>query len=88
MQDINDNALFPGGSTAIGINKFGQIAGDGATINSGTVHAFIYSNGKMTDINPFPGSSSSAVSINDSGRIIGSLGLLTSRELGCCRMER
>jgi probable HAF family extracellular repeat protein len=74
MQDINNNTLFPGGSTAIGINKLGQIVGGGNTINSGTIHAFLYSNGKMTDINPFSGSNSNAVSINDAGQIIGSFG--------------
>jgi probable HAF family extracellular repeat protein len=71
MQDINDNSLFPVGSSATGINKTGQVVGSG-TINNSSGSAFLYSNGKMTEIRPFSGSSCSGRSINDAGQIIGS----------------
>jgi probable HAF family extracellular repeat protein len=61
-------------SVAIGINSQGQIVG--STGNSALDHAFIFSNGTITDLNALiPQDSSlvlnSAVSINDLGEITG-----------------
>ena len=74
MQDLG---TFPGGhgSAANGINNNGQIVGGGDTENS--YHAFLYSNGRMIDLNgtidPSLGwNLRSANAINDLGQIVGS----------------
>jgi probable HAF family extracellular repeat protein len=71
MQNIESSALFPEGSIAYGINKSGQVVGQGFLASS-NFHAFLYSNGKMVDLNPLDGYQSIARSINDSGEIVGS----------------
>jgi probable HAF family extracellular repeat protein len=72
MKDINDASLFPNGSDAYAINKSGQVVGVGTLAGTGFFfHAFLYSGGKMVDLDPFGGFQSYAVSINDSGEIIG-----------------
>ena len=75
------------GTIAFGINKSGQVVGKTTTqtlqaldafLNvSGDEHAFLYSDGKMTDLNTMidPASGwhlSSAAAINDQGQIVGS----------------
>ena len=71
----NGTATFIGlGITPFGINDSGEIVGEGPPSNSsGNFDAFIYSNGKITDINSraiFPyGSQAAAVNIN--GQVIG-----------------
>jgi probable HAF family extracellular repeat protein len=72
MTNIENSSLFPAGSQAYGINSSGQVVGVGF-ITAGNFHAFLYSGGKMVDINPFNGGQSRALSINDSGEIIGSV---------------
>ena len=61
-----------GGATsyAKGINNGGQVTGSARTVD-GTSHAFIYSNGVMTDLRVPYGHSSSGEDINDAGQIAG-----------------
>ncbi len=64
-------------TVANGINDAGQVVGYSATdtIRTGDTvhlnHAFLYTNGKMTDLNVFGGAESSATDINNKGQIIG-----------------
>jgi probable HAF family extracellular repeat protein len=69
MMSIENSTLFPRGSQAYGINKSAQVVGIGFLESS--YHAFLYSGGKMVDLDPFGASQSWATSINDSGEIIG-----------------
>ncbi len=61
-------------SEAIGINDSGQIVG-WSTVIGDAIHAFLYSNGQMTDLSTLGGAShagsSVANAINDSGQIVG-----------------
>jgi probable HAF family extracellular repeat protein len=61
-------------SEAVGINDSGQIVG-WSTVNGAAIHAFLYSNGQMTDLSTLGGAShagsSVANAINDSGQIVG-----------------
>ena len=73
MQDLG---TFAGGhgSAANGINNSGQVVGGGDTDNS--YHAFLYSDGKMIDLNTLIDAGSGwnlrdASAINDSGQIVG-----------------
>ena len=70
-------------STAYGINDSGQVVGycygNGSSLNiygGDTTHAYLYSNGTMTDLNtlvPAPyNDSSGALHINNSGQVVGS----------------
>jgi probable HAF family extracellular repeat protein len=64
------------GSSAWGINSLGQVVGDG-DIPSGTIHALLFNNGTVTDLNGLISPSSGwvlteATSISDSGYIVGS----------------
>jgi probable HAF family extracellular repeat protein len=81
VYQITDLGTLPGQttSTAVGINRTGQVAG-----TSGN-RAFLYSNGALTDLGFVPGSSlSSATAINNTGQIIGiyTLPTLQGRTLG------
>ncbi len=64
-------------SEATGINASGQVVGfsDSSTFDNGgpnTENAFLYSNGKMTDLGTLPGESDSiAYAINGSGQVVG-----------------
>jgi len=72
MTDINDSTIFPGGSIGYGINRTGQVVGEGfinTTLTPG--HAFLYSNGQMVDLTPGANAAGIAFSINDSGQIVG-----------------
>ena len=70
---VTDLGTLSGGgnSWATGINDSGQVVGY-AMASSGSYHAFLYSNGKMTDLGTLGGPRSSAVGINDSGQVVGS----------------
>ena len=74
---VTDLGTLPGGSEsyAFGINNNGQVVGEAETA-SGVQHAFLYSNGTMTDLNnliPTPYNyESAATGINDSGQVVGS----------------
>jgi probable HAF family extracellular repeat protein len=59
-------------SAATGINNTGQIAGYSYTTGDAAIHAFLYSDGVMTDLGTVPGGSQSyAHDINDAGQIVG-----------------
>lgn len=58
-------------SKAFGINASGQVVGYAATADN-RQHAFLWSNGAMTDLGVLPGNSEShAFAINDAGQIVG-----------------
>ncbi len=61
--------LGGGSSEAQAINNLGQVVGDSQT-SSGQMHAFLYSDGTMTDIDS-SSASSYATGINDSGQVAG-----------------
>jgi probable HAF family extracellular repeat protein len=67
-----------GGNLSVGrgINDAGQITGYSNT-SSGTQHAFLYTNGQMTDLDP-TGISSLGTAISNAGQVAGSF-YLTAR---------
>jgi probable HAF family extracellular repeat protein len=76
---VTDLGALPGGrhSLAMGINSVGDIVGGSTNApNSGYDLGFVYQNGRMTDLNTLIAPDSgwmllSALSINDSGQIVG-----------------
>ncbi len=65
-----------GGATseANAINNAGQVVGKADTAG-GNSHAFLYTNGKMTDLGTLPGfSTSSALGLNEKGDVVGTSG--------------
>lgn len=65
--DLGD--LGGGSSDGEGINNLGQVVGYSKTA-SGEDHAFLYSNGQITDLGT-AGTTTYAVGINDSGTVVG-----------------
>ena len=64
-------------SSAFAINASGQVVGSSDTDEYGVTHAFLYSNGTMTDLGtlaPFYECSSTAYGINASGQVVGESG--------------
>lgn len=69
--NITDLGSFGSQSGAYGVNNSGQVVGYSYT-TGGQQHAFLYSNGAMTDIGTTAGGYGSyAVRINDSGQVVG-----------------
>jgi probable HAF family extracellular repeat protein len=68
-------ALVSGGtSSAAAISESGAVAGS-SSVSEGGEHAFLYSNGKMTDLGLIPGSGgvfTAASGINSSNQVVGS----------------
>lgn len=74
-QVINLGSLGGNSSSALGINTSGQVVGWSTTV-SGQRHAFMYSNGLMTDLGTFiGGTTSEADAISDVGVVVGSSGI-------------
>lgn len=70
-----DSNHFSSVTQAFSINDSGQIVGQGYT-NFGGQHAFLYSGGTMTDLNPLLPNSNGSIghAINNSGAVTGSWG--------------
>lgn len=68
---INLGTLGGNASGASALNAHGQVVGWSKT-NTGVRHAFLHSNGVMTDLGTLPGGSeSTATGINDRGQVVG-----------------
>ena len=73
---VTNLGTLPGGyaSYAYGINNSGQVVGYSYSSPAGYYHAFLYSNGSMTDLGTLPGGAplqSYAYGINNTGQIVG-----------------
>jgi len=65
-----------GGGVATAINVHGTVVGQ-STTDSSRLRAFIWENGEMRDLGPFPGQSTNALAINDRGQVLGAVGATT-----------
>jgi len=73
---VTDLGALPGGtgqSTATAINNNGQVVGYSTVSTTGENHPFIYTDGKLQDINP-SGGDSQAWGVNDTGEVVGKAG--------------
>src|SRR4051794_21425494 len=71
--DVTDLGTLPGGdsSIAFGINAHGEVVGNSTLPGNLYGHAFVYSNGALTDLGTIGGDWSDAFQINASGQITG-----------------
>lgn len=74
---FTDIGTLPGclRSTATAINDNGQVVGYSTDVTGYTTHAFLYSNGLMTDLGTLGGTFSAAAGINSIGQVVGSASL-------------
>lgn len=64
--------VFGDRGTAVALNDRGQVIGRSGAGNWWKSHAFVWENGKMTDLGTLPGGRwSQAVAINNRGQILG-----------------
>jgi probable HAF family extracellular repeat protein len=66
---INDIGSFGGYSAAMAINDVGVIVGFASDQSNGVAHAFVYTDGVMTDIHP--ATESYALDVNNLGQVVG-----------------
>jgi probable HAF family extracellular repeat protein len=60
-----------GSAVATAVNDQGDITGYSSTTNGGPWHAFLYADGKMTDLGMFGGDQAIPHGINNSRQIVG-----------------
>ncbi|MFN2570392.1 MAG: hypothetical protein ABR537_02095 [Gemmatimonadales bacterium] len=61
-----------GGGVARAINIDGTVVGQSTAVSS-YLRAFIWENGEMRDLGPFPGQNTNALAINDRGQVLGTV---------------
>ena len=74
-------------SYPLAINEHGQIVGASQT-RSGHMHAFLWQNGKMTDLSPVGELESYATALNERGQIVGSIRAGERTSAVRCRLTR
>ena len=69
---MTDIGTFGGSqSTAVAVNRSGQVIGNAYTAGDAASHAFLYSAGKLIDLGTLGGTNSSVLGINSQGQVIG-----------------
>jgi probable HAF family extracellular repeat protein len=68
---VNLGSLGGTVSVPLHLNNHGEVVGYSYTANNAAGHAFLYSQGKMTDLGTLGGKTSQAMGINDRGAVVG-----------------